>query len=162
MGRKAQLWSLDFVMSLLIFMSAVLAVAFAWNYISANAAETQEMKELQYKVLALSDSLIRTPGIPAEWNETTVEVIGLAEDENVLNVTKVSHFISMSNTDYERARALLNMGPYEFYFEVADLNGTVIQNTTNPLSPAASMVIPAERYSLYNGRMAKVSLIIWG
>lgn len=161
MGKKAQLWSLDFAMSMLIFMSALFAMIFAWNYISANSTETQEMKELQYKALTISDSLIRTPGIPLDWDEGTVEVLGLAEDENVLNVTKVRYFVNMIDTDYDRAKGLMDIGFYDFSFNVTDLNGTVYESTASQVSNTSVMVIPIERYTLYNDRIVKVMFVIW-
>lgn len=161
MGKKAQVWSLDFALSLLIFMSALFAVVFAWNYISANTMETQEMHELQLKALTLSDSLIRTKGIPLDWNESTAQVIGLAAEENVLNVTKVQYFVNMSSDDYDSLKGLLDIGFYDFYLEVVDLNGTVYKNTTTPVDPDSPIIIPIERYAMYNGRIAKVKFVIW-
>ncbi len=161
MGRKAQVWSLDFAMSLMIFMSAFFAIMFGWNYINTSTLENQAMRELQLKALSLSDSLIRTQGIPAYWNESTVEVVGLAEEENVLNVTKVQYLVDMSGTDYDRLRSIMDIGFYDFYLEVEDLNGTVYKNTTTPVSATSSIVIPIERYAMYKGRIAKVRLVIW-
>lgn len=159
---KAQVWSLDFALSLIIFMTSLFAVIFAWNYISVNAMENQEIKDLQMKALALSDSLIRTRGIPADWNESGVKVIGLAEDENILNVTKVELFINMSVNDNDNLRGLMDIGLYGFYFEVKDINGTVYANTTTPISMTSSIVVPIERYTMYDERIVKVRFVIWG
>lgn len=161
MDKKAQVWSLDFALSLMIFMSALFATVFAWNYISANTAGTQTMHELQAKALALSDSLIRTPGLPQDWNESTAQVIGLAEDENVLNIAKVRSFVNMSDDDYDRLKGLMDIGFYDFYLEVVDLNGTVFENTTTPVDQSSLTVVPVERYVIYNGRVAKVRFVIW-
>ena len=161
MGRKAQVWSMDFALSLTIFMSALLTVAFAWNYISANSIGTQQMQELQLKALTLSDSLIRTPGIPVDWNETNVQVLGLASEENVLNVTKVRFLVNMSKNDYNRMLGLMDIGFYDFYFEVEDLNGSMFENTTTPVDQNSPIIVPIERYTIYNGRIAKARFVIW-
>jgi hypothetical protein len=159
MMMKAQMWSLDLAASLIIFFSAVIALVFAWNYMSAAIVQNQETDELQLKALTVSDSLIRTPGIPQDWNESNVISIGLADDDNLLNETKVQRFVNMS---YDSARFLLDMSPYDFYFEVADINGTVYENTTVPVSNQSSILVPVERYVLYGGRISKVKLLIWG
>ncbi|UCD03227.1 MAG: hypothetical protein JSV63_01150 [Candidatus Aenigmatarchaeota archaeon] len=156
--RKAQLWTLDMALSLLIFFSALLSAIFAWNYISADTVENRMLKELQLKAFELSDSLIRTPGIPAVWNDSTVQVIGLAYSDNILDENKVKEFVGM---DYSVAASMLDINPYEFYFEVKDINGTVYENSTVPLSASASTIVPIERYAVYNGRVVKVKLVIW-
>jgi len=155
---KAQIWSLDFALSLLIFMSALFAMALAWNFISASTLQNQELKELHMKAMTLSDALIRTSGIPQDWNATNVQIIGLAQDENVLNATKVDYFTTM---DYDRARALMDIGQYNFYFEVLDLNNTVQKNTTVPISDESVVVVPVERYAIYNDIIVKVKFVIW-
>ena len=157
-GRKAQLWSLDMAFSLLIFFSAMLAAVFAWNYISLDTAQSQQLREMQLKALSLSDSLIRTPGIPGDWNMTTVSVIGLASNDNVLDEGKVNEFVNMSHT---LARTLLDIRPYDFYFEVRDINGTVYKNSTIPISAGSSVVVPANRYALYAGRIVNVMFVLW-
>lgn len=145
-------------LSLIIFFSAMISAVFAWNYISTDAVQTQEMKEMQLSVLTLSDSILRTPGVPADWNESTVKVIGLVNDENILADSKVRSFTNMS---YSTARSLLGVYPYDFYFEIKDVNGTVYGNTTFPVSSDASIVVPAERYAMYNGRIVKVKFVMW-
>ena len=161
MGRKGQIWSMDFTVSLMIFLTALFSVMFAWNYISLDTLETQTMKDMQLKALALSDSLIRTPGLPSDWGQGDVQVVGLAREENVLNATKVDYFVSMSIYDYDRLRGLMDIGFYDFYFEVSDINGAVYQNTTIPISNTSVIVVPIERYAVYNDRIVKVRFIMW-
>ncbi len=156
--KKAQLWSLDMALSFLIFFSAMMSVMFAWNYISADTVQSQELREMQLKSMTLSDSLIRTPGIPSDWNESTVQVIGIAYDDNTLDEEKVDEFVNMS---YIKAKSLLDIWPYEFYFEVKDINGTVYKNSTLAIDSDSTTVIHAERYATYNGRIVKVKFAIW-
>jgi hypothetical protein len=161
MKRKAQIWTLDFAMSVLIFASALLSVMFAWNYVSSSAQANEEMKSMQLKVLTISDSLIRTPGSPPDWDSSGVEAFGLASSENVLDPAKVTEFIAMSEANYSMVRALLGITAYEFYFEVRDINGTVLGNTTAPVSPLATLAVPTERYCLWNDRIVKVKFVLW-
>jgi hypothetical protein len=156
--RKGQLWTLDMALSLIIFMSAMLSLLFAWNFISAYTIESQELKELQLRSMTLSDSLIRTPGIPDDWNESTVRVIGLAYDDNTLDEYKVDGFLNMS---YVKARSLLGTQPYEFYFEIRDINGTLYRNSSLAIDGLSSTVVPSERYAVYGGRVVKVLFALW-
>ena len=156
--KKGQVWTFDMALSLMIFFSALISVTLAWNYISGDIIERQGISEMQLKSMTVSDSLIRTSGIPSNWNESTVTVLGLAESDNVLNAAKVSELVSMS---YSKSRSLLDISPYEYYFEVTDINGTVYTNTSQPISPDASIVIPALRYATYNERIVKVTFALW-
>lgn len=155
---KGQVWSLDMALSLMIFFSALISVTLAWNFISADIIEKQEMTEMQLKAMTLSDSLIRTPGIPADWNESTVKVLGLADDDNRLNYGKVEEFVNMS---YSKSRSMLDISPYQYYFEVADINGTVYKNSSAGIPSSAYIVIPAIRYATYNERIVRVTFALW-
>ena len=155
---KGQVWTLDMALSLMIFFAALISVTMAWNFISSDIAEGQEMTEMQLKAMTVSDALIRTPGIPEDWNNDTVTVIGLAYDDNELDSSKVSEFVSMS---YQKSRSLLGIVPYNFYFEVEDINGTVYTNSSLPMDPDADVIIPAIRYASYNGRIVKVNFFLW-
>jgi hypothetical protein len=55
----------------------------------------------------------------------------------------------------------MDIGFYDFYLEVVDLNGTVFENTTTPVDQSSLTVVPVERYVIYNGRVAKVRFVIW-
>ncbi len=158
MKRKGQIWSFDLALSLLIFFTAMLSMLFAWSYMSSDIAETRQIKTMQLRALTVSDSIIRTPGIPLDWNESNVEVIGLASSDNTLVTSKVDSFMAM---EYGKARALLGVSPYDFYMEIKDINGTIYKNTTLPISGDADFVVPAERYAVYRGRIIKLRFILW-
>jgi hypothetical protein len=79
---------------------------------------------LQNDVMVISDSLLRVPGMPEDWNRTNVRVLGLASEENVLNQTKVHNFVSM---DYNKIRALLGIPNYDFYFQLTYSNDTIYE-----------------------------------
>jgi len=159
---KAQIWSADFVVSAVIFFTVLFLVMFVWNYANIQGAETLQLKDIESKALTVSDALIRAPGLPFDWNETTVRVIGLAAEENVINKTKALRFVNLT---YIQSRALLT-GRYEFYFELTHVNGTVINesgiNLTQgilPLNP--SVVVPVERYVLYDDEIKRMKLLVW-
>jgi len=158
MPRKAQIWSMDFMSSLIIFFMALIAIMFAWNYIAYQSVASHELKQLQMKVFTISDSLMRSPGLPGNWDQTNVRVIGLADEEGVINPTKAQFLVAM---DYNVTKALLGIGLYDYYFEIADLNGTVYLNTTKPIVNS-TFVVPMERYVIYGGRISKLKFFVWG
>jgi len=156
------MWSIDFVISAVIFLLVIVLVIFAWNYTNSQVAEQIEFNEIESTALTVSDSLIRTSGIPADWNQTNVNVIGLAIEDNILNDTKASRFVNLSYAD---ARVLL-VGKYNFYFELDHINGTIIvyngTNMTAGIYPANSaIIVPVERYVLYQNKPARMKFIVW-
>ena len=160
---KAQLWSTDLVVSIVIFVLMMSVLLFAWNYSSAQAAESALLTDMESLTITVSDSLIRVRGLPDNWEGSSVEVIGLADEEYVLNKTRIYRFLNMS---YNRSRELLFPRSYEYYFEMRDLDDRIISvNGTSavkgPYPSGASFVVPVERYALYNGGLAKIRFMMW-
>jgi len=161
---KAQIWSTDFVMSAVIFLLALGLILFAWNYTSTSISQRNELGSAENIAMMVSDALIRTPGIPENWNSSTVISPGLASRENVLDSTKVDAFINMS---YEYTKTLLGLERYHFCFRLLDPNGSLMQNehgqnlTIGQHPENSQLVIPVQRYVLYNGKPAKMDFILW-
>ncbi|MEM2955004.1 MAG: hypothetical protein QW625_03600 [Candidatus Nanoarchaeia archaeon] len=154
---KGQVWSLDFITSLIIFLFAFLVVFFIFSYLNAQSAQQAFFNDIESLSLSISDILVRTKGIPEDWNETNVIAIGLASEENALNETKISYFFSMANSDYERTKAILT-GGYDFYFSLTDINGTSYGSIGSKEN--VSFVVPIERYCLYKNRVVKLEFAI--
>ena len=171
-GKKmvGQIWSIDLAVSAVVFLGVVVFIFFIWNNVSLESQEQSAYRDVETRALILSDSLIRTPGVPADWTGTTVKVIGLAETcgvfcENVLSPGKVQEFVS--GISYNTARGLLGLRNSEFYFALRDLNGTLLAPWGTPLekgaapSPNATVVVPTERFALLDGNMTRVVLTVW-
>jgi hypothetical protein len=156
---KGQIWSIDFAASIVIFISVIVVMMFVWTYTSSQVAEQKSGDDIQSLAISVSDSLVRTPGFPPDWNNETVSVIGLADEENILNETKVEYFLYMGKNDYDRVRSLLGIS-YNFHFNLTHLNNTMINETgIEPLN--ADIIVPIERYCVYLGKPVKVRFIIW-
>jgi len=162
---KAQIWSLDFAVSIVIFAFVVGIVIFAWNYATRSSMDQVNLNILENDVLMISDSLIRVPGLPEDWNASNVRVIGLAREESVLNKTKVIQFTDM---DYDLIKQLFGIGNYEFYFEmrypnntVMEINGSVLTKGIDPVGEDTRIVVPIERYVILEGNIAKMEFFLW-
>jgi len=167
---KGQIWSMDFIVSIMIFFLVFFLVIFVWNYTNTQTSETLELKNMQLAALQVSDSIIRQPGIPYDWTSDDVTSIGLANEENNLNVTKVIRLVD--NLTYLQSRALLT-GKYNYYFELLDVDGNNITeriggvggysiNLTAGRAPLAErVVIPVERFVIYRDQIARMKFILW-
>jgi len=164
--NKGQVWSLDFAASVVIFFSVVVMILFSWNYTSAKHTEQMIFNEMESMSVGISDSLIRTKGYPEEWNKTNVQIIGLAQEENILNQTKILYFVNMS---YDNSRATMDILNYNFYLGIRYLNETIITlNGTDletGLHPSgfsnSTMIVPIERYMLFDHKVASLLFILW-
>ena len=161
---RGQVWSTDFVISAVIFLLALALVVFAWNYSSLRISQQNELVPAESTLIMVSDALIRTPGIPQDWNITSVTSIGLASDENVLDTDKLDMFINMS---YEYSKSILGLERYHYYFRLLHLNGSVIQNqygqnlTAGQYPNGSVLTVPIQRHVLYNSTIAKLDFMLW-
>lgn len=162
---RAQMWSLDFAVSVVIFAFVVSIVVFAWNYSTQNSMDQVNFNILQNDVMMISDSLIRVSGLPEDWNDTNVQVIGLADEENVLNSTKVLRFIGL---DYGFTKSILGIGNYDFYFDIRypnntimEISGTTLTKGIHPVGQDSRIVVPVERYVILDGNVGKMEFFLW-
>ena len=163
-AKRAQVWSMDFAASLVIFTTALAVLLFAWIYVASQNEQQTMFIQMESAAMSASDSLIRQPGIPEGWTASSVTAIGLASQENILNATKVGYFLGMEN---DTIKSLLGVGNYDFYFEVRYTNGTLAQ-LPNGDSVAkgnypqnASIAVPSERYVIYMDKIARMKFVIW-
>ena len=156
-NKKGQIWSLDFVTSVTVFLMVLIPLLFIWNYVNIQNEQQIFFDDVETSALFISDSLIRTKGNPEGWNTANVVQIGLAAKENTLNTTKVSYLISMGNSEYNRTRTILT-GGYEFFLNLTDINGTSIGLIGS--KPPDRMIVPIERYCICNERIVKLEFAL--
>ncbi|MGV8168780.1 MAG: hypothetical protein ACP5N3_01875 [Candidatus Nanoarchaeia archaeon] len=161
MKKKAQVWTLDFVTGLLMFI-VILFLALA--VIRNNLANTSNYES------ALRDSdhisaMLVGEGFPNDWNSSNVIIPGIAEN-NRINFTKLNSFDELT---YEKQKLLFqNTGDFLFYF----YNGTVINESKcfwgYPLA-GCNLAIPSnaenvaktERVVILNSTITKLIIITW-
>ena len=163
---RAQAWSLDFISSVTVFFMILVVLFFAWEYSTYQSTEQMVFNEMENKAIITVDTLIRTRGYPEFWSSSDVEILGLASEENVLNETKILEFVGM---DYGQARSLLGIPSQNFHFSLMHLNGSVVRSQGTDLESGldptlftnTTLVVPVERYILFDHRVARVRFILW-
>jgi hypothetical protein len=162
--KKAQMWSMDFTISVMMFFIALVLVLFAWNYVASDNYELRMLDEMETTGLLVSDVLIRTPGTPADWN-TTALAIGLASDENIVDETRARNFLFYM--DYNESKRIMGIRNYEYYFRMRSLDNATMQLDGFPIekgynpSVNVNIIVPVERYVLFRGEIAKLDFILW-
>jgi len=163
MKLKGQIWSLDLSVSAIAFLAVLIAVLFAWTYASNEAGSGLELRRMETRAVDISEALVATSGVPADWSAADVKTIGLALSEGVLNATKVATLAGLS---YEEARLKVGAGVYHFHFRVKDGNNNTLQlggvtAEAGAYPTNATVVIPVERYVSANGTPVVMEFLLW-
>lgn len=116
MKRKAQSWSLDFSLGMVLFLLAVvLSIKFL-----ANSAQTDVFRDVFEEAKFLSDQ-IRSEGYPANWTNDSFVRLGVLRNGS-LDEAKLANF---SQLDYTISKAHLNTRFHYYFFFVDRLNRTL-------------------------------------
>ncbi len=128
MNSAGQLFSLDFVLSMIVFL---LVFAFLYQSYFSNVDRFKQHQialEIQERVNAQADVLVNSPGFPIDWNESGVIVMGLALQPGVLDYSKVQKLASLTANDYNHARAVMNISAFEFRIDLDSNNDALDLN----------------------------------
>ncbi len=161
-----QIWSLDFMSSVTVFFFILIVLFFTWDYATYQSTDQMIFNEMENRALTTADMIIRSRGFPEDWNESNVQVLGLAEEENILNQTKILTFVGM---DYDVTRQIFGIPSFHYHFRITNLNGSIasLQGTdlVHGVDPAgyqnSTVVIPIERSVLFDSKVARLRFILW-
>jgi hypothetical protein len=115
--KRAQLLTIDFILSIAIFISILLTLMTVWGSVDTQIKDLEDRRDLQSLSVAITDSLVRSTGNPADWNSTNVKSIGLAETERVLSLRKIKSMFSM---DYFSVKSKMRLSNYELQIIFTD------------------------------------------
>ncbi|RLG16591.1 hypothetical protein DRN62_03350 [Nanoarchaeota archaeon] len=145
-----------------------LSLLFVFNsYVSGRLEEFSlynEYSRLRNKAIRVTDLLLRTPGLPEDWNESNYLQLGLAEEEYIISSQKLDQFLNLSE---EEVADSLGLGSYRLFLNISSaLNYTSWVEYIFGEYPSSSQVaIPVRRLALLdvNGKNipVKVLLVVW-
>ncbi len=141
--RRGQTFTHDFFLSTIVFIFIINICYFAFNS-AQDKSSSFESDLMQKKVFYITDMLVRTPGYPPyDWNETNVELIGLADSSNVLDNDKLD---MLGNISYDNLTYIWGLAYYDF-------NLTIEGNSTyytfgKDIKMNATFITPFERIVL--------------
>jgi hypothetical protein len=159
-------WGFDFLFASFILSVILILYLLTWQYLGLVSSQALEGSELLKANLAATNSLVFSPGDPANWNElatineSTVHSIGIVDERNVINERKVQTMAALNATHYELFKDYLGISKHEFQMQLKAENGSVLyvvgmapgtENETSSL----------ERVALLNGSMVRVVMEVW-
>ena len=131
MNKKGQGMVIDLMAAVLIFLIIGGSIMFVWADKEIEAEERFFENERITMAERTLDTMIKSNGLPANWEEyegtnseiaDNIQMLGLAKRDRVLDVEKVEKFAELSNLDdtYAILRTKLLIGGNEYYFRIFD------------------------------------------
>lgn len=166
MNTKSQVWTLDVVIGVTLFLAAlVLFYVYTINF-SDQAKTTAQ--ELENDGKFVSSNLL-SEGSPKDWNLTNVKVPGISNN-NRINQTKLDLLYQL-NQDYNKTKRLLNtrFDFYLFFTQSMKANGTQIDGIGKPSLNRTTILTlenptnigKTSRYIIYQNEPTIMTLYLW-
>ncbi len=156
--KRGQAWGFDLEIAAAIFITGIIAFyLFTFNY---QGVQNSPNEDIVYEASTVADSLLST-GLPDNWNSTSVIKIGIVSS-NKLDQQKIDSFYNLSETDYNRTRALLRT-QFNFFVNISDTlyaNGQVIDGIGHVPSENAT-VFRVSRFTSYQNKPVTLYVLLW-
>jgi hypothetical protein len=159
MSKKGQIFSTDLVLSIIVFTILFIFVLSLWNLYSIRLHQNTQSDEMQLISLQITDLLTKTQGYPHNWQQGIPGniTIGLSSAQGDLSQEKIDAFIALN---YTIAKELFNIERFEYKFEIANINGELINSSgIDPNNSIESISII--RHYLQNDNTRKLTFILW-
>ncbi|MCD6403649.1 MAG: hypothetical protein J7L59_00485 [Nanoarchaeota archaeon] len=168
MGRssssKSQLFSSEAVVVVVFFLS-LLSV---FNLYVSNRLEEfslyDEYSRLRERAIRVTDLLLRTAGVPEDWNGSNYLQLGLAEEEYIISSQKLGQLLNLSE---EEVAGNLGLDGYRLFLNISSaLNYTSwVEYILGEYPSSSQVAIPVRRLALLDvdGKNipVKVLLVVW-
>ena len=159
-GKKGQLFSIDAIAALVIFLVIFVFLISLWNLYSIKLNQNVASEELHLLAFQTTDLLLKTKGMPENWElaEGNISVIGLNAYPGVLNKNKVDVFLAM---DYDLAKTYFNLERFEFSFKILNLNDNVIDSLGLDSDEEAEEIVSVVSFVELEGVVRKIEFTLW-
>lgn len=154
---KGQALTPDFLFSMVIFLALLAFGSMLWVTTYSGNVSTENSQNLALKAAEISESLVRSQGIPTNWTNDTVSVIGLAKEDHLLSESKLLELEKMS---YANIRSILGIGNVDVNITIHNLTGTIVKSYGIPISVSAETVVPIDRRAVLEYSSGKKEIVI--
>ncbi|MFH0808400.1 MAG: hypothetical protein V1888_02180 [archaeon] len=165
MRTKAQIWSLDIMAGMVLFLVGII-IFFTYSVNQSSQAE-DNLGRLYYDGNIIADNLL-SEGYPADWNTENIVTLGLTTSKKI-NQTKLENLyeIIYTQNNYTKTKNILNT-EYEYYILLGEnitINSNQIKGIgkpgTSPQNISAKNLIKITRYTIYQNKTTPLYLYIW-
>ncbi|MEW6295535.1 MAG: hypothetical protein AB1467_04550 [Candidatus Diapherotrites archaeon] len=167
LNRKGQSIMLDLIFAITVFTIISTFLLDSYDRDLMGITKGQTMDELQQKAFTATEALVKTKGLPENWNEislNSVEQFGLLARQGQLSESKVNYFMGLIdcnteiNSNYSKSKEIMNLGLFDYFFN--------LHNVTNDLNAGCNPsvdadIVAARRVVNYNGSEAIVTFKVY-
>lgn len=157
--KKAQLFSLEAILSIIVFMFVMLFLLSFWNIVSTRLNSAAASGELELQAAQITDILVSSRGFPEAWENDSASVIipGLMFNPHNLEQQKVDAFVALN---YSVIKHAFNIERFDFRFDVRDANGNLLSGVgVYPSTDDEAIVF--QRFALINNQTRQVLFTLW-
>ncbi|MFC2162833.1 hypothetical protein ACFLRF_04055 [Candidatus Altiarchaeota archaeon] len=174
---KGQAFSLEIVISYMIFLVILVMILYLWNMTTREIMEANTQKNINEISIDMAEQLVRTPGNPRNWTADNVSTIGLANESRRLMRGKMVSFMHLMDTvngslcsdgdsNYECNRYMMGVMAYDFYINITYLNKSALEIDGTQVVIGRSPVNETElvtvvRAALVNESIVLMHLTVW-
>lgn len=112
----------DFLASIIIFFTVLNLGMFALHQSVTSQTRFNQQTRMVQQAYQTAGLLIRTPGYPADWNSTNVQVVGLADPNHVIQPAKL---LRLKRLDFATFRSQTRLAGSNFFLTVT-VNGSLV------------------------------------
>ncbi len=163
--KKAQVFTIDFVLASFILMIILFAFLYIWNFLGVRWNNINEYNK-QYTIgLFAADALVTSAGNPPSWeNLATINQntsFGLVNERNIINQQKLDRLRNISIQNYSLFKQRLGATNYELFINITNMNRTVSYYAMGSASPRLNETVAFERFIFFNGSISVLKLEVW-
>lgn len=164
-ASRGQIISAELVIASSIFLASLAVFLLAWNSIFFSYSEEKADQQMQLALLGISDTLVLSPGQPADWESGAMQnasAIGLADSKSVLSEAKLAALESLNSSYYTQVKESMGAGALDVFIRVS-LGSEELYSFGRPADLSASSVSAAsvDRLAMLNGSVADVKVQLW-
>lgn len=165
MKTRGQIWSLDLMAGLALFLVGIMIFFIYSLNQPTQAKETLDL--LRYDGNIILDNLL-SQGYPLDWDSSSAVTLGITTDSKI-NQTKLENLYQMiyTQSNYTKTKILFNT-QYDYYFfldQNMTISSTSIEGIGKPDTTKqnidAKNLIKITRFTIYQNKTTPIYLYIW-
>ena len=132
MRNKGQVFSIDIIIAMIIFIFIIISSAWFWDTAKEKMHQTEARNDLELIAYNAVSVLIGTVGDPPNWNNQTfldrnIYSIGIGKNRPwIIDEEKASRIGELNATNYNLIKRILGIrgSSYEFYLNISKYNSS--------------------------------------